>query len=198
MTDRLTLTRAFEGAGLKSGDAERIATEIYDAIHDNVATKTDVDHAVTTLRTEMRELEQRLELRFERLERQIDRMVVRLGALVVVVAGLLVAAQHYWPPNIVAAPPAPAAPAQHASAVFAADDQQAHACVVFDRLQRQCVLRLCRASQLLIRIRRSNAPLSKRRAAMWQPVGRWSGGCEVAISYARRSCRGSSAGRSSG
>ena len=39
MTDRLTLTRAFEGAGLNSGDAERIATEIYDAIHDNVSTK---------------------------------------------------------------------------------------------------------------------------------------------------------------
>jgi hypothetical protein len=27
MSDRLTLTRAFEGAGLKSDDAERIATE---------------------------------------------------------------------------------------------------------------------------------------------------------------------------
>ena len=27
MADRLTLTRAFEGAGLKSGDAERIATD---------------------------------------------------------------------------------------------------------------------------------------------------------------------------
>ena len=88
MTDRLTLTRAFEGAGLKSDDAERIATEIYDAIHDNVATKTD-----------LRELEQRLELRFERLERQIDRMVIRLGALAVVVAGLLFAAFQRWPPH---------------------------------------------------------------------------------------------------
>jgi len=88
MADRLTLTRAFEGAGLKSDDAERIATEIYDAIHDNVATKTD-----------LRELEQRLELRFEKLERQIDRMVIRLGALVVVVAGLLFAALQRWPPH---------------------------------------------------------------------------------------------------
>ena len=41
MADRLTLTRAFERACLKSDDAERIATEIYDAIHDNVATKTE-------------------------------------------------------------------------------------------------------------------------------------------------------------
>lgn len=54
MADRLTPTRAFRfrfrGAGIKSADAERIATEIYDAIHDNVATKAD-----------LRDLEQRLE-----------------------------------------------------------------------------------------------------------------------------------------
>jgi hypothetical protein len=81
MTDRLTLTRAFEGAGIASGDAERIATEIYDAIHDHVATKADLAQAVAEL------------------ERQIDRVVIRLGALVVVVAGLLFTALHYWPPH---------------------------------------------------------------------------------------------------
>jgi hypothetical protein len=48
VTDRLTLTRAFEGAGIASEAAERIATEIYDAIRDNVATKADIDHAVAT------------------------------------------------------------------------------------------------------------------------------------------------------
>ena len=42
MSDRLTLTRALEGSGMESAAAERIATEIYDAIHDNVATKTDL------------------------------------------------------------------------------------------------------------------------------------------------------------
>jgi hypothetical protein len=87
MTDRLTLTRAFEGAGMQSEAAERIATEIYDAIHDNVATKTD-----------LRELELRLGVRFEQLERRIDGMVVRLGALVVIVATVLFGALHYWPP----------------------------------------------------------------------------------------------------
>ena len=52
------------------------------------------------------ELEQRLDLRFaaidtrfEQVERQIDRMVTRLGALVVVVAGLLFGALHYFPPK---------------------------------------------------------------------------------------------------
>lgn len=100
MTDRLTLTRAFEGAGIKSEDAERIATEIYDAIHDNVATKADLDHAVASLRSEMREMEQRI--------------IIRLGGLVVVVAGLLFAALHLWPPP--APSPTVTAPAtpQHA------------------------------------------------------------------------------------
>jgi hypothetical protein len=81
MTDRLTLTRAFEGAGIQSEAAERIASEIYDAIHNNVATKQD-----------LRELQLQLEAK-------IDRMVTRLGALVVIVATLLFAALHYWPPH---------------------------------------------------------------------------------------------------
>ena len=88
MTDRLTLTRAFESAGMQSEAAERIATEIYDAIRDNVATKAD-----------LRELEQRLDLRFEQLERRIDTMTNRLVAAVVVALGVLFAALHYWPPH---------------------------------------------------------------------------------------------------
>ncbi len=95
MTDRLTLTRAFEGAGLKSGDAERIATEIYDAIHDNVATKADIADApadIAEMRADMREMELRL-------EKHIDRMVIRLDGALVVVASLLFTALHYWPPH---------------------------------------------------------------------------------------------------
>jgi hypothetical protein len=42
MTDRLTLARAFEEGGIKRDAAEHIATEIFDAIHENVATKADV------------------------------------------------------------------------------------------------------------------------------------------------------------
>jgi predicted nucleic acid-binding Zn-ribbon protein len=106
VADRLTLTRAFEGAGLKSDDAERIATEIYDAIHDNVATKADLKNEVAAVRGDLRELEQRLEVRFanidvrfEKLERRIDQMVIRLGALAVVIAGLLFAALQRWPPH---------------------------------------------------------------------------------------------------
>ena len=74
MTDRLTLTRAFEGAGIHSEAAERIATEIYDAIHDNVATKSD-----------LRDLEQRLK--------------IWLGSLIIAAVTVLFAALHYWPPK---------------------------------------------------------------------------------------------------
>jgi hypothetical protein len=81
MADRLTLTRAFEGAGMTSDIAERVATEIYDAIHENVATKADIN----ALRAEMREIEQRI--------------VIRLSAGAVVIAGLLFTALHYWPPH---------------------------------------------------------------------------------------------------
>jgi hypothetical protein len=78
-TDRLSLTRAFEAAGIKSDAAEQIATEIFDAIHDNVATKVDLALAVQDLKS------------------QIDRIVTRLGGLMVVLAGLILAAIRYLP-----------------------------------------------------------------------------------------------------
>ena len=77
MSDRLTL-RALESNGMQSEAAERIATEIYDAIHENVATKQDL---------------RALELR---LEAKIDRMVIQFGALVVIVAGLTSTIVHFW------------------------------------------------------------------------------------------------------
>ena len=85
MTDRLTLTRALEGSGMQSEAAERIATEIYDAIHDNVATKTD-----------LRDLEQRLGLALAQLETKLT-----IRAAVIALAGLsaLFGALHLWPPH---------------------------------------------------------------------------------------------------
>ena len=43
LTDRLSLTNALADANIDRQKAERIATEIFDAIHDNVATKADLD-----------------------------------------------------------------------------------------------------------------------------------------------------------
>jgi hypothetical protein len=90
MSDWATLTRAFEASGMQSAVAERI----YDAIHENVATKADLQQVEAVLKADLRELEQRLDLRFaatdtrfEQAERQIGRMVTRLGAVVVVPFG---------------------------------------------------------------------------------------------------------------
>jgi hypothetical protein len=42
MADRLTLTKAFEDAGIERAKAEHVANAVYDAIHDQVATKADM------------------------------------------------------------------------------------------------------------------------------------------------------------
>ncbi|MGH7048172.1 MAG: hypothetical protein ACREE2_17490, partial [Stellaceae bacterium] len=97
MTNRLSPTNALADANIDRQKAERIATEIFDAIHDNVATKQDVQNVEAALKTEiavvgaeMREVERRLEAR-------IDRVVVRLGFLIVVLAGVMLAAIGYRP-----------------------------------------------------------------------------------------------------
>jgi hypothetical protein len=97
MTDRLSLTNALADANIGRQRAERIATEIFDAIHDNVATKQDLQHVEAALKTDiaavksdMRELELRLEAR-------IDRVVLRLGSLNVILTGIVLAAIRYLP-----------------------------------------------------------------------------------------------------
>jgi hypothetical protein len=96
-------------------------TRGYDAIHQNVATKADLERIDPGLRAELRALEQRLEARFEALEqrlelrleklgrdingrfsamgREIDRVVMRVVAAVVIALTLLFGALHYWPPH---------------------------------------------------------------------------------------------------
>jgi hypothetical protein len=73
---------------MKSDAADRIATEIYGTIHDNVATKADIAAVrgdIALVRSKMREIEQRI--------------VIRLGALAVVLVGLLFGGLHAWPPH---------------------------------------------------------------------------------------------------
>jgi hypothetical protein len=108
MTDRLTLTRAFEGAGMPSAAAERIASEIYDAIHDNVATKQDLERIEASLKADIARVEATLKADLagvraelqgveQRLDHKIDTMVNRIVAAMVVALTILFAALHYWP-----------------------------------------------------------------------------------------------------
>ena len=94
MTDRLSLTNALADANIERQKAERIATEIFDAIHDNVATKQDLQHAVFDLQHGASELEQRMLLRFAELE---HRLTVRFASVMVVLTGIVLAAIRYLP-----------------------------------------------------------------------------------------------------
>lgn len=121
MSDRLALANAIEDAGIERGKAERVASVIFDAIHDNVATKADVQASAAALRADIQASEAalrneivgvrsmlaaevgRLDTRVERLDAKVEqtgsRTFNRLGALTVVVATLLFAALHHWPPH---------------------------------------------------------------------------------------------------
>jgi hypothetical protein len=98
MADRLTLARALEGGGIGRDAAEHIATEIIDAIHENVATKSDLRATEAALRSEIAALG--AELRTEAAGLRGDlalvehRLLTRLGSMVVVATGILVAI-HY-------------------------------------------------------------------------------------------------------
>ena len=114
MSDRLALANAIEDAGIERGKAERVASVIFDALHDNVATKADVQASDAALRSELKSdiaaarsaivsEVARLDTRIERLDAKVEqigaRTFNRLGALVAVVAGVLFAALHLWPPH---------------------------------------------------------------------------------------------------
>jgi hypothetical protein len=122
MADRHSLIRALERGGMQTAAAEVVASEIIDIVHDNVATKADLHELDIGLRGDLQRIEaglradlQRLDAalradlqRLEgetramelRLNNRIDRVVVQLGGAVVVVAGLLFTALHYWPPHL--------------------------------------------------------------------------------------------------
>jgi hypothetical protein len=88
MSDRLALANAIEDAGIERAKAERVASVIFDAIRENVATKADV----AAVRADLALVEADLALVEHRL-------MTRLGGLMVVTASCVVAALHYWPPG---------------------------------------------------------------------------------------------------
>ena len=91
MTDRLSLANALADARIDRPAAERIAPEIFDAIHDNVATKADI----ATLRAEMTLLRTELKADIAALE---HRLSVRFASVMVGLTGVILAAIRYLPP----------------------------------------------------------------------------------------------------
>jgi hypothetical protein len=90
MTDRLTLARALEEGGIARDAAEHIATEIFDAIHDNVATKADV----AAVRAEIAALRTELKGDIALVE---HRLMTRLGGAIALAVGIILAAIRYLP-----------------------------------------------------------------------------------------------------
>jgi hypothetical protein len=99
MTDRLSLTNALTDANIDRQKAERIATEIFDAIHDNVATKADLQQLKVELTTDLQQVKVELTVAFETRVAQLEHRLVVLGVRALVVAvGLILAAIRYLPP----------------------------------------------------------------------------------------------------
>lgn len=84
-TNELTLARVFRDAGFDQAKAEAIAQAIFDAIRDNVATKSDVQLSA-----------ERLQLSAERLE---YRLTWRGLSALIASLTILFAALHLWPPH---------------------------------------------------------------------------------------------------
>ena len=107
MTDRLTLTRAFESVGIQSELAERLTTEIYDAIHESVATKADLaeleQNINATKARDLSHIRTSITAELAALDKKITvvgyRLITGLSISMVVIAVLLFAALHYWPPH---------------------------------------------------------------------------------------------------
>ena len=73
-SDRLALADAIEDARISREKAARIATVIVDAIHDNVATKADVQASEASLRSLVVSETSRLDTRIERLDAKVERI----------------------------------------------------------------------------------------------------------------------------
>ncbi|HEY2595335.1 MAG TPA: hypothetical protein VGK33_15695 [Chloroflexota bacterium] len=110
MSDRLA--HAIEEAGIERSKAELVASVIFDAIHDNVATKADLAPLATKVeavgadvravvraelqgvRTEMQTVRTELKGELALIER---RLLTRLGGLIVAAVGVLIATLRHWP-----------------------------------------------------------------------------------------------------
>ena len=104
MSDRLALANAIEDAGIERGKAQRVASVIFDAIHDfNVARKVDVLASETALRADIQALRHDLDAKITGMRADLalieHRLMTRLGGLAVVLSGIIIAVLHYWQPN---------------------------------------------------------------------------------------------------
>jgi hypothetical protein len=85
--DTLKLADRLEAGGFTPSQAHAASSALADAFQDQVATKSDIAELKTELKAEFVQLEQR--------------MTIRLGGMLVIIAGILLAAIRYLPSPIV-------------------------------------------------------------------------------------------------
>ena len=85
MTDRLTLARALENGGIAHDAAEHITAEMFDAIHDNVATKADLREAeqrlqggITEVKVEIEKVHSELKIEIEKVQSELKIEIERV------------------------------------------------------------------------------------------------------------------------
>ena len=89
MSDRLALANAIEDAGIERHKAQRLASVIFDAIHDNVATKQDLQLIETALKADLRAAVAGVK----------HTLTMRGITGLIAAGGILFAALHMWPPH---------------------------------------------------------------------------------------------------
>jgi hypothetical protein len=106
MSDRLALAHAIEDAGIERSKAENVASVIIRVIEGSVATKVQLDAAKAELKADIAALDgkiNRQDVAIERLRSTVremeSRLLVRLGSLMVVLTGVVLAALRYLPPH---------------------------------------------------------------------------------------------------
>ena len=109
-TNELKLAKAFRDAGFPHDKAEAVSQTIFDAIRDNVATKSDVELARRDLKSDIelvrRDLKSDIELVRrdltiveQRLRSEIQSLKIWGGGTAVAAVLATVTALHYWPPH---------------------------------------------------------------------------------------------------
>lgn len=78
MSDRLALSSAIEDAGIERAKATHIASVIFDALHQHVAAKADVQASEATLRSEMAALRADLQGGFAQMDSRFAQAVTGL------------------------------------------------------------------------------------------------------------------------
>lgn len=95
MADTLMYFKKLEAAGFSREQAEVQIAMVNDFTLNNFATKQDIDNHVRDLRGELKDLEQRMDARFVRLETELsrmgDRITIRLGGMMILGFGALAA-----------------------------------------------------------------------------------------------------------